>query len=134
VPAEPDFGRFAYAQDGAALTSSIGMTFAVAASSSVASSPAHEYPGDAGSRASNPLGLRDGAIARHETPIRTYVAPAERESENATWPCVLLNSSGSKRAVTSGAVPAVECDATRPAMPADAVTAARQRIPIPVDR
>ena len=113
------------------------MTCADAASSSVESSPDHEYPGEVGSRGSNPVGREDGAIARHETPILTYVTPAERDSANAVAPYVLLNNIGSKRPVTSGAVAGVEYVAAPRvarawdfglAKPADAVAAARHTI------
>jgi hypothetical protein len=117
------------------MTSRIGVTSAAAASSIVASRLAHEYPGEAGSRASKPVGRCDGAIARHGTATLTYVAPAERESSNAVERCELLNRAGSTTAVTSGAVPGVEYDAAaRPATPAEAVTAARHRIAAPVAR
>jgi hypothetical protein len=54
-----------------------------------------------------------GAIAGHETPILTYVAPADRDRAKAVGRCELLKSDGSTTAVASGAVPGVEYVATR---------------------
>jgi hypothetical protein len=110
------------------------MRCAAAASSSVESRFSHEYPGEVGSRGSNPVGREDGAIAAHGTTTLTYVAPADRDSANAVRPYVLLNSAGSKRPVTSGAEPGVEYVAVPRASPADAVAAARHSIAPPIAR
>jgi hypothetical protein len=63
--------------------SRIGVRPAFSAASTIASIPAHEYPGDVGSVAAKPAAGVDGAMLRQLTPRRTYVAPAALVMANA---------------------------------------------------
>jgi hypothetical protein len=68
---------------GFSFTSRIGVSPAETADCTIESKPPQEYPGEFGSLATNPDGRVAGAMLRHGTMSRTYVAPAARDLVNA---------------------------------------------------
>src|SRR2546428_8576996 len=78
-----------------------------AASSTTASTPAHEYSGDVGSLATKSRGRAAGAIELHDTMSLTKLAPAACSIGKATA-CCAPPRAGSKNAVRSGSVARVE--------------------------